>query len=253
MKTVIQVWSHRCFNEPTSYWGIGDAIRGTIFLYQLCKSKGYELIVDLSHHTVSRYLKERNHPYKELVAKSKGNIPIIYHEVDKAIEQLGTVVLLFSNKQCNEDKIDYECKNFIKDILTPRESIDLAVQKILTGLPHPFNVLHFRLGDDQLVYNATVQNMAKYLTKMLDNKEKGDILFSDTQSFKDMTRPFVQSTSIVPKHLGYTDNTSTQDTMIEFFVMTRSKKIKTYSVHYWISGFVYWIHKVYDIPLTKIE
>lgn len=54
-----------------------------------------------------------------------------------------------------------------------------------------------------------------------------------------------------PKHIGYESNESLTDTLFEFFLITKSKKIKTYSKYEWISGFVFWAHKIYDIPLQK--
>ena len=48
MKTIIQVWTHKVCNLTTTddyaFWGIGDMIRGTIKLYQLCKRLNYKFI-----------------------------------------------------------------------------------------------------------------------------------------------------------------------------------------------------------------
>jgi hypothetical protein len=43
-----------------------------------------------------------------------------------------------------------------------------------------------------------------------------------------------------------------QDTLVEFFLIANASKIKTYTIYPWISSFVYWISKVYNIPLKSI-
>jgi hypothetical protein len=54
-------------------------------------------------------------------------------------------------------------------------------------------------------------------------------------------------------HFGYQKRpTEIMETLFELFLIMDAKRIKTYSVYTWISGFVYWIHKIYDIPLEQI-
>jgi hypothetical protein len=37
--------------------------------------------------------------------------------------------------------------------------------------------------------------------------------------------------------------------LLDFFIQSNSKKIKTISVYNWISGFIYWNSLIYDIPM----
>ena len=44
-----------------------------------------------------------------------------------------------------------------------------------------------------------------------------------------------------------------RDTLIEFFLLKNANKITTYSIYDWVSGFVNWISKIYDIQLLSIK
>lgn len=40
-----------------------------------------------------------------------------------------------------------------------------------------------------------------------------------------------------------------RDTLLEFFILTKSTHIKSFTCYGWISGFVYVVHKMFKIPL----
>ena len=55
-------------------------------------------------------------------------------------------------------------------------------------------------------------------------------------------------------HIGYKEHSIIiRDSLFEFFIITMAKKIKTYSVYMWVSGFVKIAHDIYDIPLEVIQ
>ena len=55
-------------------------------------------------------------------------------------------------------------------------------------------------------------------------------------------------------HLGYEkDDTKIKNTLCEFLIMTKAKKIKTYSCYNWVSGFVNSVCKLYDIELINLK
>lgn len=55
-------------------------------------------------------------------------------------------------------------------------------------------------------------------------------------------------------HLGNTiDNSYIEDTLVDFFVQSNAKKIKTYSIYNWISGFIHWNAKIYNIPIILMN
>ncbi len=58
----------------------------------------------------------------------------------------------------------------------------------------------------------------------------------------------------IPAHLGDHNHCDLiKDTLFEFFLVTKCKKIRTYSNNGWVSGFVYWIHKIYENRLELLN
>ena len=78
--TVIHVWTNDCCNksydigDTSSYWGIGDLIRGTIKLYQLSLIMRFDFYVDISLHPISKFLVNPDHPYKDIVLEYRNEI-----------------------------------------------------------------------------------------------------------------------------------------------------------------------------------
>jgi hypothetical protein len=115
--------------------------------------------------------------------------------------------------------------------------------------------MHFRLGDEELVRQNITQHHNEIVDKLMKNKEKCDILLSDSEYFKKYVKKNIDINMFGTKtvHFGYQNRPSEiMDTLFEFFLLMNARKIKTYSVYTWISGFVYWVHKIYDVPLEQM-
>lgn len=257
MKTIIHVWTHKVCNLHTdnvnNFWGIGDIIRGTIRLYQLCKKYNFRYIVDIQHHPVSNFLNNKNHEYSDLIKENKNNIKFVQNTEEYIINSKDEVLFFITNDLV-KDEIDNDCKNFIKEILTPNEDFQKYINDKIREIPfEKYNILHYRLGDEELIRNNQSLDYKKYKDNLIKNLEKNDILLSDSKKFKILNKDLFFSYDTNICHLGYhSDEDMIKDTLFEFFVISKSNKIKTYSVHSWISGFVNWIHIIYDIPLYKL-
>jgi hypothetical protein len=263
-KIVIHTWTQKVKNlhqnDVENFWGLGDLIRGAVKLFQLSKKMNFELIVDIQHHPISKFLKCTNEKYKDLVNKNVNNIEFVMPgEVEKYIESNENDIIMFlTNDLCDETDIDNECKEFIKKIFTPtdffKEYISIKMDDIKT-LENEYNIMHFRLGDEELVRKNVTQPTNEIVDKLMKNKENGDILLSDSEYFKKYVQKNIDMNMFGTRtvHFGYQNRPSEiMDTLFEFFLLMNAKKIKTYSVYNWISGFVYWVHKIYDVPLEQM-
>jgi len=256
MKTIIQVWTHKCINTPGSFWGIGDILRGTLKVYQLCKKYNYTFIVDIQLHNLSNYLVNHPHEYSNIIKDNADKIEFVYgDELEKYLTNHNSeIIYFFTNAHCDEN-LDSDTKYFIKNILTPNAVCKETFSNKFCQIPENFNILHYRLGDEEIVsnYSFTDSGMIDHLIK---HKEDNDILISDSRTFKCMAKQVKNINLLIfdleLRHIGFESRESLMDTMFEFFLITKSKKIKTYSKYGWVSGFVFWIHKIYDIPLTRI-
>jgi hypothetical protein len=261
MKTVIQVWTHSVKNLVTTenygYWGIGDIIRGTIKLFQLSKRMNFRLIVDIQLHPISAFLSYHNHEYSDLIKNNKNDINFIFpNNVENYINNCDENVIYFvTNDQCNDFLTD-ECKAFIKNIFIPNDIFSKYMAKKNKEIPYEnYNILHYRAGDAELVRRDNIAHNDAELNCIVSNMETNDIFICDSINFKNFVKnnTNIFMFDIQVAHMGYHKNKEhIIDTLFEFFVIMNSKKIKTHSVYPWTSGFVYWIHKIYDIPLQKI-
>jgi hypothetical protein len=95
----------------------------------------------------------------------------------------------------------------------------------------------------------------KSLRTVYKHADKNSLLVTDSKLLKEQValRGGFNTFDLKIGHLGYCNDRSTvQDTLVEFFLISGATKIKTYTVYPWISSFVYWISKVYDIPLQSV-
>jgi len=263
MKTIILVWTNKISNVKkdtvNNFWGLGDVIRGTMSMFQLSKKYNFKLIVDIQLHPISNFLKYENLEYKDLIYNNKDNIHFFYPEdVENFVKNDPRELnFFFTNNHLIED-INDDCREFIKNILTPKDDIKLYIDNLFISekIPLKYNILHFRLGDNVLIRKENI-DYQNYINILKENKENNDILMSDSIVFKNIIKakkiPInLLNTKIV--HLGYEYNSEDiKDTLIEFFLTIKANKIKTFTVYRHLSGFVNIAHLIYKIPLEKIN
>lgn len=266
-KIVILVWTQKCKNQKDAYWGLGDLIRGTIRLFELSKELNFKFEVNLILHPISKFLKINHSDYDELIFNNKDNIEFVLTEdIENYIKESPNNIIFFStNSLCKYDNITNECKLFIKNLLQPNEELNVQINSIIEKYNlNQFEIIHYRLGDKYFKENENNIDLKIFkhlINKILYNYSSKTIFLSDSKlfklKFKSIKEIFknkdINVLDLKICHLGYeNDLDKIRDTLIEFFIVTKSNKIKTYSVYPWISGFVMWISKIYDIPLIKI-
>jgi hypothetical protein len=273
MKTIIHVWTHEFninqahlakynyYNEKEFYFGLGDLMRSTIKLYELSKIMNFRLIVDLQLHPISSFLEIQKTEYSEYVLQNKNNIDYVcYGAVEDYINESNKDVSLILTNDFFKGVVTTDCKAFMKNILKPTTEYQEYINFQLSKLPFPeFNIIHYRLNDDEFKNGGTSKNI-EYLNSMVNslnyNKERNDILLTDSLSFKEYSflnsDVFIFDTKLC--HLGLSkDYHAIRDTLFELFLITRSKKIKTYCKIHNVSGFVKWISEIYDIPIQILS
>lgn len=266
-KIVILVWTQKCRNQEDAYWGLGDLIRGTIRLFQLHKELNFKFEVNLILHPISKFINTKPSDYDEFIQNNKNNIEFILTEnVENYIKNSSEDIIFFStNSLCKYEEITDECKYFIKNLLTPNDELNQYIDNIVERHNlNGFEIIHYRLGDKYFNDDKTDINLKIFkplINKILFNHNDKSVFLSDSKIFKSK---FKLLTNVLKNkditildlnicHLGYeNDLDKIKDTLTEFFIITKSNKIKTYSVYPWISGFVFWISIIYNIPLINI-
>ena len=267
MKTVIHVWTHD-FNidqkhidkynhlkEKNFYFGLGDLIRSTIKLYELSKIMQFRFFVDIQLHPISHFLKIEEHEYSSYVEEHKQNVDYVcYGAVEDYInEHTDNDIMLILTNDFYDGEIRSDCKSFIKNIFTPNTKFQNFIQNKKNKIPYNnYNILHYRIGDNDFLNISNAEKYDSYLTHLLKNKEENDILVTDTKGLKQFlylnSDIFIFDTKIC--HLGLSkDLDAVRDTLFEFLLISDCSKIKTYCKIHEISGFVKWISKIYEIPI----
>lgn len=278
MKTIIITWIQEVLNSNSTrnmgFWGLGDLIRGVIKMFQLSKKMNFELIIDIQHHPISNFLKKQSHNYESLILENKNNIPFIYPgKVEEYIlANKNKDVLIFLTNDTFNEPITEECKDFIKNLLTMNDEFNLYFQEKKKEIPfNIYNIFHFRLGDSELIekkykekYDIEFSILNNYGIPLkeynkkencivsIDKYEKNIILMSDSFQFKNYVKEkydiFMFDNNI--SHIGYDANLETiRETLFEFFVITQSQTIKSYSVYHWTSGFIKVANDIYDVKI----
>lgn len=263
-KTVIHVWTHNFINkEGINTFGLGDLVRGTIGVLQYCEKNKYTCIIDISLHPVSEYFIVNKHKYSKLIEENKNAIQYIFPDkIDSFIQsELNhkDVVFFFSN--CWLDIYDTKLSPYnrliIDDLLTPNDSFLKYINQISTTIPSSdFSILHFRLGDSELIQHKDTANYTHCIDILNDiiNTNKSLILVSDSDKLKSLIKEtdipvFMFNKPIA--HIGY-HTEQIEHTLFEFMLLKRAKTIYTYSVYYWTSGFVKIIGYLYDIQIINL-
>lgn len=260
MKTIIQVWSHYYYNKKpdkfNNFYGIGDILRGTMNLYLYCRKNNYNFVVDIHLHKLSEYIIENNHLYRNLIERNKNNIPFVKgEELDKFINNsTEDTIFLFTNLNKQINNPDEDTINFMKNLLKPKQDLQNYIDKYLE-IYNNFNIMHFRLGDNELVRNNNNKDFKKYLNILEKIPfSENDILISDSNTFKKFIEKKKIKIKILktnPSHIGL--NNDLKDTLLEFFLLSRAKKINSYSVHRWNSGFVRWNSIIFKKDVVFIK
>lgn len=289
------------YNKSSS--GIGDFLRGSCYLFELLRKHNIPLNIDFSKHYIGKYIQSNNqYEYEDIFDTEQINkencIPENYvsNIEDNLCDILNTnkkLKSLFSNYSTfvyvqNSKKISYEigdeCKKFMIDNLKFDDSVTNAFNSL--GVKD-FNVLHFRLGDRELLsgqdisfdnknintkkFFASVEECLDIILKETDKSEDIVILLSDSNKLKrhvlDNT-PDEYKERIICMHTksdhcsdnpGYLtglkiDTKEKTDNMfyvaLDMKIVSEAKQIKSYSVYPWGSAFCFWLAKIFNIPIS---
>jgi hypothetical protein len=272
-RTVVQVWTQRFSNfartADQGFVGLGDMIRGTMAVWILAQDHAdLDVEIDMQHHPVSRWLASSASPgamYGGYVKRCGAVTRFVEgHDLEQYLAYAEPVSLITTNSMFDETRITGHAKAYMRAILEP--SAEMEAYMAATGAPAPktYGVVHCRVGDagmmaaaaaaaaDQTSAPGRDTDLDEWMEWIKDRAEPGDVVLSDSHRLKARVRaemPELRTTQTVPAHLGIeTDAAAVRDTLADFYVAARARRIRSRSVYTWQSGFMYWAHTVYDVP-----
>ena len=258
MKTIVCVWTtqYHPLHKPLIDIGIGlgDMIRGALGLFEYCREKNYSFYLDIQLHPVSALLDVKDSPFADEVSRNSGEIKY-YQSPSKVIEQSDEDIFLIATNFCPYNVFSDEARKFMLEVLTPKKWVsELFESKLSELMLDKYNIMHIRCGDNEFLSkrNSWKRFVAKEMIKY--NYEKGDLLITDSVKLKSDLNNDIKTFTDTAVHLAHQfDSASLLNTMLEFYAITRSSKIKIYSRYSHISGFVYFPSIFYGIPLETMK
>ena len=246
MKTVIYVWKNNSIYNKK--YDIFQLIKSTCYLFHLSRTNCFDLIVDISHHSISKCLQVQPHKYQQLITDNLDTIPIV-HDPEDYIISSESDILFFRSFTYLTCKLNQEYYHFIQSILVPSIQLQRRIEPIQVC-----NILHVHVNNS-IIGESKVQHLFHTIyEKIKPYLSPTTIVLSDTKEFKKyvnkLDKCIVFDTLI--GNIGYTPHDYTvEDTLFDLFLMTKACNIYSFSWSNTTPGFVN-IMYLYDIPIYKI-
>jgi len=170
---------------------------------------------------------------------------------------------------------DYEISFMRKNILFEKKVIDYVNNIGITD----FTLVHFRLGDREMLgidnldennqntknYNVNYEECVDKINTIAANTNNKIVVISDSNKFKKMLK---NNEMITCPHLksdhcshnpGYiqdynVNHQKKKEAMfyvaVDMYLSSIAQNIHSYSVYPWGSGFVFWISKIFNVPIS---
>ena len=185
-------------------------------------------------------------------------------------------VFIYCNSYPTNDIIDENHKEYMRNILEPTLEIKINVNKTLYDLKLEFKqfiVIHIRSGDSYLKNEKNTFDV-KYINELIQNiendivhyfnKNKNDnidnidnnkyLIIADNNYIKLILKKKFPNFTILLKNITHfgegilLEDEKVKNSLIDFYLLSFSKFILSYSCYEHGSGFSYWCAKTYNIP-----
>ena len=281
IKKITNVYQEKFLNGYST--GLGDFIRGSIFLLQYCRLYNIECDISIKNHKIFKFLNiydnTMNEP--ELNIFSNRQINCLRFDIEPEIKNINytyfeTIQLFNSylysikdtythnNLNINTiyfplyDTIIPEHKECIKRLIEPNDAIKTIAYNALTEMKlsiMKYKVVHIRCGDKELI--DKIINITKH-DKILNILEKYNntniLVISDSNALKEKIKikyPLIRVFKNNIKHIGEgvinNDNTYIS-LLVDLLMISLSNEVLGLSVLEHGSGFSQWISIIHDIP-----
>lgn len=253
------------WNDEIDKQGLGDKIRGAISIYQYCKENNYNCFFNAQHSKIGKFL--LNYDISSNISKDTKihQLLNVYDKPNALSDFINQVIKESSNNEIiaistnliPKEPISKDDINFLENIMKPNNKLQKKIDKINNSLPNNYTIQHYRFKD----HSEPDDNICeKCCQTLLSSYSETDILMSNSNKFKNYVKTRIPNiytlepkTSNSEMHIGLNqDESIVEFTLIEYNIIKKAKKIKTYSEYNWISAFVLWPSKIYNIPLKIV-
>ena len=258
MKVVNAYLPHSDGSRGYQYPGVGDFLRGSVCLHQICQELELEFEMNFSKHPLESTLAQAS-PVLPQATTDIQFFPVtargeLIETLQTAQAQGESAVVLFTNcvprKELNE-----RCRREIVARLAPSAGIAAAVSRFRVAV-EDYDVLHVRLTDAFFSQDESVSpGLVDAVRAACAESRRRLVVLSNSVELKRMVEGWgVQHVTTVegsPRHSGYASDL--EATMIHFHVMAGAGNIFQLSEYSWGSGFSEWCARLHSIPLVRLK
>jgi len=263
-------------NAPST--GFGDFIRGCYFLLQFSEQFNIDVDFHIYDSNIKYYIKYfalkpiineqiANNIFKftKINATFTNNNGIIDYDIDNKfddfINYLNSQYVYSNNNFINTvyfpshfiSKIHI---NYMKTILEPTIFFKIEINNLMDKLgliKKDFVTYHIRLGDNYLENQYDlIQNNKLYqiLDKLNIEDDNNYLLLSDSMVIKNILSKKYSKLKTIENEIIHTNKNDDRikNTLLDFYLMSNSKKIISFSIYPHGSGFSKWCATTYEIP-----
>lgn len=288
VKKIYHIYQEKYVNN-TNPTGFGDFIRSCFFIIQFSNKYNfqYEIIIN---HPICLFLKNYSSNYINKTLFNKVHIFIDSNWVDSIFDSNNFIeeftlskqkYNLFINYLCSlpvinnsilsyniffpTDTISIEDVNKIKFLFEPSREIDEYINEtldLLNLIKYNFITIHIRSGDSYLkgenkIFNSVYFEFIKNeILEIILNNKKNVLLIADNNEIKYLLRDEFPLFKLYFKditHLGEgveLEREKVKNTLLDFYIMSYSTNIYSFTSYPHGSGFSYWCSKIYNIPYS---
>ncbi len=250
-----------CIHTYWAMYGFADFLRGTIAIYYFCKKYNYDLYIDTSSSSIFNYLNINNkyvlqshikHDSEQVKFYKYNNPGMLYPEIYIKLEETfkeGKSFVVSTNSMYKLGSngipmywgdLEYDCKQFMKEILQPVTLINNQIQNVFNNVYNikenePFKVIHIRCGDNfhKEFNNEEYLRFHNQICKYIENdKDINYVLVCDNIYLgNNLSKniPLLKYWENIKGHTGVLKGTKNNDAMIntvcDYFIMSMASEL----------------------------
>jgi hypothetical protein len=287
IKIINNVYQSKYENGKENSTGLGDFLRGCYFILEFCEKYNFQakivfnncisnflLIKTHNLERIDNVLKRisgcKNNNFREYVIENgiihdplKDTKNIMSDFVDylfNSAHYSGNIFMYCISFPINE--IPEKNKEHMRKFLEPTNEMKLIISQTLDDLNITFKeyiVIHIRSGDSYLkeekdtFTNGYIRTLITNIKKDV-SMENNYLLIADSNDVKKIIQKYFPNFKTLMNpitHFGegvILEEEKVKNTMIDFYLLSHSKSIFSYSAYKHGSGFSYWCAKTFNIP-----
>ncbi len=287
IKIINNVYQSKYENGKKNSTGLGDFLRGCYFILEFCETYNFQPKF-VFNNCISKFLLIKTHNLERITNVLEGvsgcknnNVREfviengIIHEPLKDIRNImadfvdyvvkspqysGNIFMFCNSFPINE--ISEKNKECMRKFLEPTNEMKLIINQTLNELSissKQYIVIHIRTGDSYLkeennkFTNGYIHTLINNIKNDV-NLENNYLLIADSNDVKKIIQKYFPNFKTLIKpitHFGegvVLEEEKVKNTLVDFYLLSHSKSILSYSTYKHGSGFSYWCAKTFNIP-----